>query len=102
MPYDPQRDPYAFYTNTPLNPARRAVPVTPGANDFEKYPKALSIWVPDTVTNASFTVTPSRDADNVLIKIALPHGRTTWDQFQVRRFASVSDPAIDVLALYDM
>ena len=84
MPYDPAKDPFATFVPSPIAPGGQMSVVTAAAEDFTRYPKALTCWVPTGTASASITVLPSKNVDGATMVISLSEGRTVIDWVPVR------------------
>ncbi len=75
MPYEPEKDPYHYNAATADSPARNAVLITPADANLAAYAKALRVYVPAAVSEASVRVTPIDAADDAnYITLKFPTG----------------------------
>jgi hypothetical protein len=96
--YNQQNDPQALVARGPGDPASDAVRITPadGAN-LALYCKALRIYVPGTISEASVKLTPAGakdDADTVTLKYV---PGVTYEPLSVRKvFATGTTAGIEI------
>lgn len=84
--YDPAKD--GFSTNAPSSstPARQSVAVTPNdAQNLPAYAKALRVYVPASIAEASLNITPLNAADDSSDAVTLKFPSGVWVEPQGAR-----------------
>jgi hypothetical protein len=90
MPYDRTRDPYATLSDTQLAPGRMLTTVTASPDDFQRYPKALTCWVPAGTSSPTITVLPAGNDDGATHVLDLSPGRNVIDWVMVRAVTAIT------------
>lgn len=93
MPYDALADSFAGNAASALSPARKMALVTPNDSvDLALYAKALRVYVPSTITEASVVVIPHDNADAAAV--TLKFGPGVWvEPSMVRRVKATGTTA---------
>lgn len=84
--YDPVRNPSASYARGAGDPASSAIDIAPSdANNLASYVKALRVYVPASIGEASVRVTPTLAEDDAsYVTLRFPAG-VSYEPLSVRR-----------------
>lgn len=95
MPYNKDSDPFATISPTPASPARNMIEITPADEDLAIYPKALRIYVPSAVSEATVNVVPATAGNDTPVALKFPTG--LWDlPVQVRQVRTGTTGGIEI------